>query len=71
MMQKTTIHGFSVSYEDNAAGGISHLRDDLDYNETKVFFDQARARGSAQFEDDEERQFTLTYQNGAYVLIRR
>lgn len=70
-MQKTTIHGFSVNYEDNASGGVSHLRDDLDYNEAKVFFDQARTRGSAQFEDDEERQFTLACQNGAYTLIRR
>lgn len=71
MIQKTIIHGFSVSYEENATGGIGHLRDDLDYNEAKVFFDQARARGSAQFEDDEERQYTLLYQNGAYALLRR
>lgn len=71
MTQKTTIHNFTVAYEENAAEGIRYLRDDLDASETKVFFDQAKLRGSAPFEDDGDRQYTLIYQNGAYVLARR
>ena len=71
MAQKTTVHGFSVAYEDNAYPGIGHLRDDLDYEEAKVFFNQARSQGSAKLEDDEDRQFTLIYQNGSYTLVRR
>lgn len=71
MITKTTIHGFGVAYEENAREGIQYLRDDLDAREASVFFDQARQRGSAEFEDDEDRQYTLIYQNGSYVLTRR
>lgn len=71
MVTKTTIHGFTVSYEENAADGIRYLRDDLSSRETKVFFDQARREGAAEFEDDDDRQFTLLYQSGYYTLIRR
>lgn len=71
MAQKTTVHGFNVTYEDNAYAGITHLRDDLDFAEARVFFDQARIRGSANFEDDEDRQFTLNYRDGVYTLFRR
>ncbi|MBI4159904.1 hypothetical protein HY504_01930 [Candidatus Wolfebacteria bacterium] len=71
MLKKTTILGFTVSYEDNAREGVRYLRDDLDYRETKVFFDQAKSKGSAEFEDEYDRQFTLVYQRGLYVLMRR
>jgi len=69
--QKTDVHNFPTSYEENAEEGIRHLKDDLSRDEARVFFDQARARGSAEFEDDEDRQFTLSHQNGTYTLIRR
>ena len=71
MAEKVGIHGFAVTYEENAEEGIRHLRDDLDSEEARVFFDQARSRGSAEFEDDEDRQYTLIYQNGSYALLRR
>lgn len=71
MAEKESIHGFTVAYEKNAVEGIEYLRDDLDSAEARVFFDQARQRGSAQFEDDEDRQYTLLYQNGNYALARR
>ncbi len=60
-----------MACEENAREGIGHLRDDLDSEEARVFFDQARQRGSAEFEDDEGRQYTLIYQNGSYILTRR
>jgi hypothetical protein len=71
MAKQITLHGFPVQYEDNAFEGIRYLRDDLDYNEARVFFDQARERGSAPFEDDADRQYTLLYRAGVYTLVRR
>lgn len=71
MVQKVYLHGFGISYEDNARDGIEYLRDDLDVSEARVFFEYARRNGSAQFEDDDDRQFTLVYEDGNYVLIRR
>lgn len=70
-MEKTTVYNFIVFYEKDASLGIDYLKNDLDYEETRVFFDQARARNSAQFEDDDDRQYTLLYKNGVYTLIRR
>lgn len=71
MTDAATVHGKRVAYEKNAYEGIKYLRDDLDSREARVFFDQARSRGSAPFEDDNDRQFTLFYKNGTYTLIRR
>lgn len=71
MTKKITIHSFYVQYEENAYEGIRYLRDDLDFQEARVFFDQARMRGSANFEDDEDRQYTLYYKGGVYILVRR
>lgn len=86
MSEKATVHGFSVIYEENAIEGIRYLvkeyslfstlrsarlRDDLDFEEARVFFDQARTKGFAEFEDDEDRQYTLFYKGGSYTLARR
>ena len=51
---KTSVKGHKVIYEKRAARGINYLRNDLDYAEARVFFDQARMRESAPFEDDNE-----------------
>lgn len=71
MAEKTNIHNFSVIYEQNAIEGVRYLRDDLDSEEARVFFDQARQKGFAKFEDDQDRQYTLIYKNGIYTLVRR
>jgi len=71
MPLKTIVHGFPLIYEENAKGGVIYLRDDLDFQEARVFFDQARQRGVAQFEDDADHQYTLSYKNGIYNLVRR
>ena len=71
MTLQATVHGKKVAYEKNAYAGIKYLRDDLDSSEARVFFDQARMRRAAPFEDDEDRQFTLAYKSGTYILIRR
>ncbi len=52
---------------------MKRLRDDLSRDEAKVYFEQARLKGSAQFEDDYDRQFTLFYErgSGSFILTRR
>ena len=72
MIQHTYIHSYPVSYEDtNAKEGMIYLRDELDEQESKVFFEQAHRAGSAEFQDEHDRQFTLMYENEKYVIIRR
>jgi len=71
-MKEVKIHGFKVKYEDNAKAGIDYLRYDLDSEEARVFFNQAKLKKYAKFEDDDDRQFTLSYSSdGTYTLIRR
>ena len=70
-LKKTNIHGAPVYFEDNAKAGAEHLAYDLQYEEAVVFFRHARAYGSAQFEDDQERQFTLVYNSDGTYLIKR
>jgi len=52
---------------------VRYLRDDLQYKEAKTLFDAARFDGTAEFEDDQDRDWTLIYnrQDGNYTLIRR
>lgn len=69
--KETTAHGYHLDYDNDTYRGMDHLKRDLDKNEARVFFDQARRRGSAQFEDDSDRQFTLTYKDGKYNVTRR
>lgn len=71
MLQKRSIYGYPVSYEENANNGIRYLQNDLDFQEARVFFEQAKQKGMAPFEDDQNRQYTLYYQNGAYLLVSR
>lgn len=71
MPEKTTIHSHPVTYEKDAYEGVRYLKIDLDFKEAEVFFREARMRGSADFEDDKDRQFTLIYRDGVYTLIRR
>jgi len=72
-MKETYISDFHVIYEDNAESGIQYLREDLDYDERKVFFNEARRMKQAKFEDHSDRQFTLFYDENSniYELRRR
>jgi len=72
--KKRTIHGFSVVFDDDIEGikkGLEHLEYDLQYKEAKTLFDAARLTGRAEFEDDEDRDWTLTRKEGHYILSRR
>lgn len=71
-MKQISVHGYQTKYDDADYNGIRYLLQDLQYEEAKVFFEQARLQRSAQFEDDFEGQYTLEYnQDGTYTLSRR
>jgi len=71
-IKKETIHGFWVTFEEELRDGVRYLRDDLQYKEAKTLFDAARLNGSAEFEDDYDRDWSLIYnRDGTYTLIRR
>lgn len=71
--KKESIHGFWIEFDEKLRDGIRYLRDDLQYNEAKTLFDAARLRGSAEFEDDYDRDWTIIYnrQKGTFTLILR
>lgn len=72
-IKKETIYGFWVVYEEELRDGVRYLRDDLQRGEAKTIFDSARVNGSAEFEDDYDRDWTLLYNRGenTYTLLRR
>ena len=71
-MRETIVKGFRVKYEESEQTGINYLLYDLDMHESKVFFNEAKRNKYAEFEDDKEGQFTLSYnRDGTYTLIRR
>ena len=71
-MKQTYIHGYKVKYEDNAYSGVDYLKNDLDSKEASVFFNEARRRSQAPFEDDDDRDFILSRNSdGSYYLRRR
>jgi len=71
-MEETYIHNFKVSYDKDASNGIYYLKHDLDRKECLVFFEQAKRKKTADFEDQQERQYTLSYNNyNSYTLMRR
>jgi len=66
------IKGLKVKYEESEQAAVNYLLYDLDTHEVKVFFDEAKMRKYAEFEDDKEGQYTLSYnQDGSYTLLRR
>jgi len=71
-MKEVFIRGFKVRYEEGDQNGINYLLYDLDAEESRVFFDQAKQKKYAAFEDDKEDQFSLSYsRDGCFTLMRR
>lgn len=71
--KKERIYGFWLEFEEKLRDGVRYLRDDLQFKEAKTLFDSARLTGFAEFEDDQDRDWSLTYnrQEGTYTLVRR
>ncbi len=72
-IKKEKVYGFLVRFEQDLREGIRYLSNDLQKEEAKTLFDAARLRGRAEFEDDEDRDWTLTYIRGddVYILTLR
>jgi len=73
-MKREKIHGFLVNFDEALKStGVYYLQYDLEFEEARTFFEAARMRGSSHFEDDHERNFTLTYNrsDGTYTLEAR
>ncbi|MFH0952115.1 MAG: hypothetical protein V1838_02890 [Patescibacteria group bacterium] len=72
-MKKQDVHGFKVFFEKDAQKGVNYLDHDLDYKEAEIFFRNAKFRGETQFEDDDDRDYDLTYDRnkGTYTVIKR
>ena len=71
-MTEVLIYGFRVSYDDTARYAISYLLHDLDQEEAKVFFEQAKLKGYCKFEDDREGDYLIAYnKDNTYTLIKR
>ena len=71
-IKKRDIHGRKVSGEDDVKRGMDYLDHKIEYNEAQVFFDQARQKGQAQFEDEQGRNYSLIFnRDGTYRVDRR
>jgi hypothetical protein len=71
-LHTTDVFGHTVRYDDSARPGIDYLLYDLAEEEARVFFEYAERHGKADFEDDEDRNYSLVKSNdGTYILIRR
>ena len=69
---KRDIHGHAVYGDKNVEYGMNYLDHDIQYSEAEVFFQQAKLHGQAEFEDDHERNYTLSYNgDGTYTIITR
>lgn len=68
----TNVHGVRIRYDKTTEHGIYYLKNDLSANEAKVIIEHARTRGSAEFEDDQDRDYTLTRgADGTFTLVLR
>jgi hypothetical protein len=66
------VYGYRVSGEDDVKEGVDYLDNDIQREEARVFFDQAKNKGSVQFEDDKGHNYTLVYKkDGVYWVDKR
>ncbi|MBU0613092.1 hypothetical protein KKB10_03690 [Patescibacteria group bacterium] len=68
---KQDVHGHKVLGESSAKNGINHLDHKLDMSEAEVFFTQAKTHGSAEFEDEKGRNYTLTRNSDATYTVEK
>jgi hypothetical protein len=71
--KKEMIHGFWLEFEEEDRDGMHYLRYDLQREEARTLFEAARLRGSAEFEDDQDRDWSLAYDRAkqVFTLSRR
>ena len=71
--KKESIHGAWIIFDEEMQDAIRYLRSDLQRDEAMTLFDAARFKGSAEFEDDYDRDWSLVYNRGdnTFTLFRR
>ncbi len=67
--EKVWFDGETVYYSEDSERGMRFLRDDLDPEETRVYFDQARSKGKAPFEDKNGNNFTLIRRSDGHFEV--
>lgn len=65
------MHGNRIICEKGAEEGARYLEERLDSEYAKVFFVYARHYGTAPFEDQQGRKYSLVYENELYILNRK
>ena len=69
-MEKITIMGHVVAYDEDAHPGLKYLLNKLDDEERRVFFDQAKSKGHAAFEDNFGHRYNLEHTGFGYQLTK-
>ncbi|MFA6253040.1 MAG: hypothetical protein WCV69_02115 [Patescibacteria group bacterium] len=66
------VHGHKVYSEEDAKDGVNYLEYNIQIEECRVFFEQAKAKGSAPFEDGKGHNYTLLYKkDDTYWVYKR
>jgi hypothetical protein len=72
--KRESIYGYTLYYKDEDRKGMQYLNSDLQSREVKPLFEYAQHHKSAgaEFEDDEDRDYTIKYVgSNKYMLERR
>ena len=72
-LKTVVIHGYKTRYNAESELGMKHLLYDLQPSEVKPLYEYAKRGETADFEDDNEGQFSILYNKGdfTYTVIRR
>ena len=70
MEQKTSVNGHLISYDDAVDGDGFRYLARLNPEESKVFFDEAYAHGSAMFEDHMGYKYKLIHNGSEYQIAK-
>lgn len=62
------VHSHHLTYDDHSKDGFHYLRGRLNAREAKVFFDQAKFKGAAEFEDHHGHRYELRHGQGKFSL---
>ncbi len=72
-LRKNTVHGHGVYFNPKQREGHDYLQGKIQGNEARIFFDRARSFGKADFESQDGKNWTLSYDRsrGAYRVEPR
>lgn len=70
-LKNTYFDSHKVFYEGDSEDGVKYLRDHLDFEEARVFFEQAGSKGHAEFEDTNGHNYILTKNSDSSYKVER